>query len=327
MDDKTTDKPHDTRLKELFENKPAFISFLRDCVKLAWTDDIDEENLKRSPKSFILQDFRKKETDILYEAKLKNSKEKVFFYVLLENQSRVDYRMNYRLLLYIVEILRDYYNHADVNERKRRDFKFPAVVPLVFYTGRDKWTAAATLKEMFAGYERFGDNLLDFTYTLVDAKNYDEENVKNFSSKLLKIMMLLERSRGFDEAIETAKRHKNEIWELNDEERRVLDTALDILEEVYGGGEKFNLKEILHHKNTGRVNNMLTDVINNGKKLIKKSRAEGRAEARSEAYAEKIEMAKDMIVNGEPIEKIAKYLRLTIEQVEAVNNEMSSSIC
>ena len=32
MGEKTTDNPHDTKLKELFGNKEAFISFLRDCV-------------------------------------------------------------------------------------------------------------------------------------------------------------------------------------------------------------------------------------------------------------------------------------------------------
>ncbi|MCL1792248.1 MAG: Rpn family recombination-promoting nuclease/putative transposase [Oscillospiraceae bacterium] len=153
MSEKTTDNPHDTRLKELFGNKEAFMSFLHDCVEAKWADEIDADSLRQSPKSFILQDFKKKEADILYEAKLKSNSGKVLFYVLLENQSRLDYRMNYRLLLYITEILRDWYNRTDVNERKRRGFKFPAEVPIVFYTGREKWTAATNMKESFAGHE------------------------------------------------------------------------------------------------------------------------------------------------------------------------------
>ena len=60
--------------------------------------------------------------------------------------------MPYRLLLYIVEILRDYYNHADVNARKRKSFKFPAVFPIIFYTGSGKWTVPQNLREMFDGY-------------------------------------------------------------------------------------------------------------------------------------------------------------------------------
>ena len=107
---KKTDDPHDKRLKELFWNKEAFISLLKDCVKADWINDLDEDSLRLCPHSFILQDFNKKEADIVYEATIKNGKEKVVFYVLLENQKAVDYRMPYRLLLYIVEILRFYYN-------------------------------------------------------------------------------------------------------------------------------------------------------------------------------------------------------------------------
>ena len=174
-----TDNPHDTRLTELFSNKEAFISFLKDCVKAEWLGDLDEHSLQRSPKSYVLQDFKKKAADVVYSATLNNGKDKVIFYVLLENQSSVDYRMPYRLLLYVVEILRDYYNHADVKERDRKEFRFPAVVPLVFYTGHRKWTVPQNLKEMFAGYERFGESLLNFNYAIVDAKGYNEQSVKD----------------------------------------------------------------------------------------------------------------------------------------------------
>ena len=92
-----TDDPHDKRLKELFGNKEAFISFLKDCVKADWMNDLDEHSLKPSNHSFILQDFKKKKADVIYEATLKNGKEKVIFYLLLENQRKVDFRMPYRL--------------------------------------------------------------------------------------------------------------------------------------------------------------------------------------------------------------------------------------
>ena len=33
-----TDNPHDTRMTELFNNKEAFISFIKDCVKADWAE-------------------------------------------------------------------------------------------------------------------------------------------------------------------------------------------------------------------------------------------------------------------------------------------------
>ena len=124
------DNPHDKRFKELFANKKSFLSLLRNRVKDDWINSLDENSLKKSGKSFILQDFSELEADIVYEASLDGRK--VIFYILQELQSFVDFRMGYRLLLYIVEILRDYYNHSDVDERDNKNFKFPVVFPIVF---------------------------------------------------------------------------------------------------------------------------------------------------------------------------------------------------
>jgi len=312
-----TDNPHDTRMTELFNNKEAFISFIKDCVKADWADDIDEDSLRRSPKSYVLPDFKKKHADVVYEGELKKNRRKVIFFILLENQSRVDYRMNYRLLLYIVEILRDYYNSADVNERKRKNFKFPAVFPIVFYTGSGKWTTPLNLKEMFDGYENFGDYLLNFNYALVEAKGYDDESVKDFRSKLLKLMMLFERSREFIEVLETAKKYKDDVASLNDEEKRIFGVALDILSEIHGG-QGYNFNEILREKNTGRVDTMLAEVIANAKNyernLVRKGRVEGRAEGEK---AKAVEIAKSLL-DVLDVETISKKTKLTLKEVEAL---------
>ncbi|MDR2971354.1 MAG: Rpn family recombination-promoting nuclease/putative transposase, partial [Bacteroidales bacterium] len=161
---KKTNDPHDTRLKELFRNKKAFISLLKDCVKEDWINDLDEDSLRLSNTSYILQDFKKKEADIVYEATLNNGKQRVVFYLLLEIQSEVDYRMPYRLLLYIVEILRFYYNNSDANERESKDIKFPAVFPIVFFSGKDTWTVPLNIKDMFDSPLDFGDYILNFNY-------------------------------------------------------------------------------------------------------------------------------------------------------------------
>jgi len=266
-DREKTNDPHDVRLKELFGNKDAFISLLKDCVKAEWINDIDTDSLKLSNHSFILQDFKKKEADIVYEATIKNGGEKVIFYVLLELQKKVDYRMNYRLLLYIVEILRHYYNHADIKDRNHKDFKFPAVFPIVFFNGSQKWTVPLNLKEMFAGYKHFGDYMLNFNYALVDVKGYDDDSVKDFHSKLLKVMMMFEKSKGFINVLETVGKYKYDVVNLNDEEKRILNVAFDIFSKIYG--QNYNLNEIIEANNAERVNSMLVDVIANMKNYKK----------------------------------------------------------
>jgi len=314
MNDKT-DKPHDTRLSELFSNREAFISFIRDCVKPEWIDRLDENSLKRSPKSFVLQDFRKKEVDVLYEATLNNGKEKVIFYILQENQRKIDYRMPYRLLLYIVEILRDYYNQSDVKARERKNFKFPAVFPIVFFHGSGRWSVPQNLKEMFFGHESFGSYLINFNYALVDAKGYDDESVKDFRSKLLKVMLLFEKSKDFTEILEIMKKYKDDVINLNDEEKRILSVAIDILSKVHKASQDYNLNEILYEKNAERVDSMLADWVGNAKNyernLVKKAVKE-----------ERVEMAKKLIKRGLNIKDIAEDTELTESQIEKLKQEL-----
>jgi hypothetical protein len=312
-----TNDPHNTRMTELFGNKEAFISFLKDCVKAPWINELDEENLRRSPKEYVLQDFKKKAADIVYEGTLNKGKRKIIFYVLQENQSRVDYRMAYRILLYIVEVLRDFYNHADPVERRRKNFKFPVVFPIVFHTGSGRWTVSLNLKSMFDGYENFGDYVLNFNYALVDAKGYSDESVKTFRSKLLKVMIMLEKSKEFTEIIEVAKKYKNEIRSFNEEEQRVLNAALDILNEVYG--QKYNFSEILYAENAERVDRMLADIVTNAKNyernLVKKGKSEGE-------IIGKEEMVKEMLIDGEPMEKIMRYSKFTEEKIRKIEKTL-----
>jgi hypothetical protein len=311
-----TDRPHDTRLSELFGNKEAFISFLKDCVKADWINDLDEDSLKPSNHSFILQDFKKREADVVYEGTLNNGKEKVIFYVLLENQRKIDFRMPYRLLLYIVEILRYYYNHSDVKARRRKGFKFPAVFPLVFYIGSQEWSVPLNLKEMFYGYERFGGNLINFNYALVDAKGYDGESVKDFRSRLLKVMMMFEKSRGFVEILETVKAYKSEIDKFDDEEIRILSAAVDLFGEIYGQSQNYRLDEILYSKNVKGVDGMLVDIITDAKKyeksLIKKGKIEGKEEAKVEFAIKE----KEFTVKEKEYEDEISRLRAEIAQLK-----------
>jgi hypothetical protein len=76
--------------------------------------------------------------------------------------------MPFRLLVYITELLKREFESTDENERARKDFRLPCVVPIVLYNGKDNWTVVRTLKEYFQGYEIFGEYALDFTYLLFD---------------------------------------------------------------------------------------------------------------------------------------------------------------
>ncbi|HOJ10661.1 MAG TPA: Rpn family recombination-promoting nuclease/putative transposase [Clostridiales bacterium] len=95
---------HDKGYKYLLSVKRVFMQLLRSFVDESWVGSIDEDSIEYINKSFILQDFKGKEADIVY--KLKIDGREVFFYILLELQSTVDFQMPYRLLQYMLEIWR-----------------------------------------------------------------------------------------------------------------------------------------------------------------------------------------------------------------------------
>ncbi len=302
---KKIDNPHDKRFKELFANKSQFISLLKDCVKEPWVNDIDESTLRKSNNSFILQDFSEKEADIVYEAILND--EKIIFYILLEHQSKVDHRMPYRLLLYIVEMLRYYYNNADVTVRDSKDFKFPVVFPIVLFTGSEKWTVPINIKEMFSNPEQFGEYVLNFKYMLLDAKGYNESELKMFSSKLLGIILLLEKSKNDVEFYGNIRNNLNDIRYFDKEEKRILNMCIKVIDLAYGYNKSEEIKVLLENNDIAEVDSMLCDVIENAKYEKENLILQG-----------KLEIAKKMLLENLPITVILKVTNLSKEQVEKI---------
>ncbi len=185
---------HDRGYRELLSSKRAFLELLKTFVREEWTKDIDEDSLVRVEKSYILQDFSEKEADIVYRLKTKGND--VIFYVLLELQSTVDYLMPFRLLLYMVEIWRDIYDNTPEDERGRKGFRLPVIIPAVLYNGANNWTAALRFKEILAGYRQFEKHVLDFRYILFDVNRYDVEELYRAANLVASVFALDQKISG-----------------------------------------------------------------------------------------------------------------------------------
>lgn len=181
---------NDKSYKFLLSSKRIFVELLQSFVDKGWVKQMDESNLTKMDKSYILQDFREKEADMVYQMQFND--QRVIFYVLMEMQSSVDFQMPYRLLLYMVEIWRDMVKNASSMEAARKDFKLPVIVPIVLYNGTGSWTACRSFRETLDNHEWFGDELLDFKYILINVHGYGEEELLKLSN-LIGVVFLLER--------------------------------------------------------------------------------------------------------------------------------------
>jgi len=189
---------HDKSYKDLFSNKDVFIKLIQNYVSDTWGSKLEEENLSLIDKSFILQDYEKIESDIVYKASIEN--QEVIFYILLEFQSTVDYSMPIRLFFYMSSIWREIVKNTEKNEFKRKDFKLPAIVPIVLYNGKERWTTTTKFKEKVNNADMFGNNVVDFEYVLLDVNRY---NTKELMQKgdISSAIFLLDQDNNMNELL------------------------------------------------------------------------------------------------------------------------------
>ncbi len=117
---------HDGAYKYLFSNKRIFHQFLTRFVHEDFARSIRLEDIELVDKSFVSDEFIKRESDIIY--KVKTPKRSVYIYVLVEFQSTVDKTIPVRMLLYILQL----YDQLLRNSQKG---KLPAIFPVLLY----KW--------------------------------------------------------------------------------------------------------------------------------------------------------------------------------------------
>jgi len=299
--------PHDSGYKYLLYSKKAFVQLIRSFVKTGWADKIDEASLVRIDKSFILQDFKDKEADVVYTAKLKD--QEVIFYVLMELQSTVDYLIPYRLLLYMTEIWRDIFKNVSENEAKRKSFRLPVIVPMVLYNGDANWSVPIEFKDTLGSADLFEDNVLNFKYILFDVQKYEEEELLQLSN-LIGSVFLVDKSSELEDIIEQLKKLISIIKNLEAEEFNLFTNwAQKILTRDVPSNQKDKVTNFLKDTRPEEVEEMITNV----ERILKKSWEEAE---NTGVKKRNIEIARQMLSKDEPIENIMEYTGLSEEELE-----------
>jgi predicted transposase/invertase (TIGR01784 family) len=307
---------NDKGYKKLFENKEMFVEFLKTFVKEGWVEDIDEKDLIRIDKEFILVDNRSKEADIVYRMKLKNEQE-VIFYILLELQSTVDRMMPYRLLIYMTQIWKNILSSVKESDANKEEYRLPAIVPLVLYNGENKWSAPLRFKDFVSEAARFDKYLVDFQYILVSANDYDPKEllrIGNAISLIIRMDQKLEKDDkdGFQERFKEILRMQDTL--PTEKMRLICDFVFHVVAKKFKTEEEQEMfkKQINDYLKEGiEMTYALEKALDN---IEQKGIEQGREE-------KAISMARKMLADGEPIEKIVRYSELSESEVFKLKEE------
>ena len=319
------DKEHDKIVKRVFQSKKEASKFISKIIGIK----IKPSDLVASQNSFVTTELKYREADIVYKIKGTN------IVILIEHQTRVDYRMSYRILNYQIEIMR-----ANEVENPKKEDKECLVIPIVLYTGKEKWTAKNYIKEI---QERLFEDVkirpeeielgtLGY-YTLVDVNNYTKEELLEEEGILSKIM-LIEKERSTKDLVKTMFEINEKIQ--NDKNKEIVYTAMElilnkkigtemtnkIMEKIIGKGTDNMLaaEQMVLEENEMLINEGKRIGINEGKRIgINEGKRIGINEGKRIGINEGKRISViNMLKKGYPIETISQITELSEKKIKEI---------
>lgn len=140
----------------------------------------------------------------------------VFVVSLIEHKSDVDYNVAMQLLRYMVCIWTEYGKErlarGDGNPGNKR-FRYPPIIPIVYYEGKARWTAGLNLKDRISMSEVFAEYIPDFSYKIICNYNYtnDELLAKEDEISLFMIINKVQTAEDMSEFLRLDDSKLNEI--------------------------------------------------------------------------------------------------------------------
>ena len=112
-------------------------------------DCIDASKLQHIPTTFIPDNLRKQEADVIFLApfldKVEGTEREVMIYLLIEHQSAPRWEMGFRMLFYMTQMW-DRQRRGWLDENlPETQWRFRPILPVLFYTGKANWNAPLTI--------------------------------------------------------------------------------------------------------------------------------------------------------------------------------------
>ena len=123
-------------LLEFSENVKALIQIVAGDL----AERLDFEKLEQVNQSFIPDNLREQESDIVYLVPFRGDDVgEVMIYILIEHQSTPSPVMGFRILFYMVQIWDAQRRSWEDNKVPESEWRFRPIIPIVLYTGSRKW--------------------------------------------------------------------------------------------------------------------------------------------------------------------------------------------
>jgi hypothetical protein len=274
-------KVKDNLMKRALSNPELCADFIHDFIsrRPASGDDklaeilakVRPEDIEDVETRYLPLNREGKDSDVVVKVTLRGLDEPLFILGFIEHQSNVNHRMAFRMLEYIGLILVNYENeiNTEKNISGRAGFKYPPVLPVVFYDGKGKWTAETNFRDKTQLNDIFGKYIPSFEYMVVNLNDYSMEDIAKCTDAL-SILMLLDKPKKpgemkfFDVLPESYREYINGMKLPYDLKKLVLD-FIDLLSTKVELPEKF-VEEVKESLETKGAMKMFDELAENWKK-------------------------------------------------------------
>lgn len=289
--------------------KELFSSFV--CE--SWVSQLDFSTLEKVNGSYISDDLRDREDDIIWKVRIGDSW--MYLYILLEFQSTVDRFMAVRLLTYTGLLYQDLLKSGQVKGKQ----KLPPVFPLVLYNGEKRWQASTSITDLIgvvpSGLERY---LPKYQYLVIDEGSYAAEELEELKN-LVAALFQLEHSREPEKVLQLVG---NLVGWLGAPETEDLRRAFVYWLKRVFLPERLSETDYEAAEELVEVHTMLEKRV---KQWQKQWKAEGLAEGLAEGELKgKLKAARGLILQGITLDAIAAATGLGRDELEKLRSEMES---
>jgi len=224
-------KAKDTSLKLILDEPELFVEFLRDFVPIDMLKNISPADVEDVSERLLPLQMEQKDLDTIKHVNLKGDRP-LFVITVVDHESTVNFRAPFKMLLYIALVLENYEKeiNKEVSEQKKserkkykgritqtKDFKYPPILPIVFYDGNDEWTATMNFLDRTEMSDIFYKYIPKFEYELVSLREYSFNDLAKFGDILSMFMIIdkLKTAEAFTKLGELPKDYIKQLDSMN----------------------------------------------------------------------------------------------------------------
>jgi hypothetical protein len=306
-----------------------FAEFLRDFIPIGILKNVRPEDIEDISERFLPLFQEARDSDTVKRINLKDGGGPLFVITIVEHESKVNHRASFKMLQYICLALDQY--EKDVNRTvaalsQTKDFRYPPVLPVIFYDGPDEWTAALNFAGRTEGQDIFARYTPSFEYVLVNLNQYTLEDITRFGDTLSVIMAVGKLPRkGGSAALEKLFRDYVSTLNIPHNLRKLVTDVITVLlsKAEFPEIRITAITDVIEKKEvSGMFEGIVASIKDERRKAVRKAQKETREKTREKDaekfHQDKLQSARKLKARGLSDEDTADILSLPVEEVTAL---------